>query len=90
MWELLRDRQLLGFKFRRQHQIGDYIADFYCHDARLVVEIDGSIHETREKSEKDKRRDKPSDKGVAPEPDGFSRCGSEAGARRANSRRHHG
>jgi type I restriction-modification system DNA methylase subunit len=30
LWELLRDRQLLGFKFRRQHQVGDYILDFYC------------------------------------------------------------
>ena len=33
-----------GFKFRRQHPIGMYIADFYCHKAKLVIELDGSIH----------------------------------------------
>ena len=45
MWECLRNRRLNGFKFRRQHNIGHFIADFYCHEARLVVEIDGPIHE---------------------------------------------
>ena len=44
LWQLLRKRQLQGFKFRRQHQFGDYIADFYCHDAHLVIECDGSVH----------------------------------------------
>jgi type I restriction enzyme R subunit len=57
MWELLRDRELLGFKFRRQHQIGNYIADFYCHEAKLVVEIDGSVHAAAEKQKKDKKRE---------------------------------
>ncbi len=37
LWQLLRDRKLLGFKFRRQHQIGRYIADFYCREAQLVI-----------------------------------------------------
>ena len=36
LWKLLRNRQLLGLKFRRQHQFGDYVADFYCHEAQLV------------------------------------------------------
>lgn len=54
-WELARDRQLMGLKFRRQHQIGEYIADFYCHEHRLVVEFDGGIHEARQR--KDHKRD---------------------------------
>ncbi|MBN1548284.1 MAG: DUF559 domain-containing protein, partial [Syntrophaceae bacterium] len=55
LWEMLRDRQLLGFKFRRQHQVGDYILDFYCHEAKLAVELDGAVHEQR--LEKDAKRD---------------------------------
>lgn len=43
-WELLRDRRLQGIKFRRQHPIGPYFADFACISARLVVEIDGEHH----------------------------------------------
>ena len=48
LWRCLRDRQLGGFKFRRQHVIGPYIADFYCHACRLIVEIDGESHGHRE------------------------------------------
>ena len=48
LWACLRDRQLNGFKFRRQHVIGPYIADFYCHAVRLVVEIDGASHGHRQ------------------------------------------
>jgi type I restriction-modification system DNA methylase subunit/very-short-patch-repair endonuclease len=55
LWDLLRSRKFSGFKFRRQHQVGDYILDFYCHEARLGVELDGSIHKKR--VEKDKKRD---------------------------------
>jgi very-short-patch-repair endonuclease len=47
LWELLRNRQLNGFKFRRQHNVGPFIADFYCDEARLVVELDGDSHATR-------------------------------------------
>jgi adenine-specific DNA-methyltransferase len=47
LWKLLRDRQLNGFKFRRQHPIGPFIADFYCAEARLVIELDGDSHEER-------------------------------------------
>ena|SRR5213080_1523334 len=57
MWQLLRNRQILGFKFRRQHQFGDYIADFYCHEARLVVECDGSVHSPNEQWHHDQNRD---------------------------------
>ena len=45
LWELLKARRCGGYKFRRQHSIGPYIADFYCKAAKLVVELDGSIHE---------------------------------------------
>jgi len=44
LWEHLRNRQLGGFKFRRQHPMGSFIADFYCAARKLVIEIDGDIH----------------------------------------------
>jgi 2-isopropylmalate synthase len=44
MWSALRDRRLEGSKFRRQHPIGDCIADFACVEHQLVVEIDGGQH----------------------------------------------
>jgi very-short-patch-repair endonuclease len=44
LWERLKGKQILGLRFRRQHPIFIFIADFYCHEARLVVEIDGEIH----------------------------------------------
>lgn len=43
-WELLRDRRMNGLKFRRQHPIGHYFADFACVSLKLVVEIDGEHH----------------------------------------------
>jgi very-short-patch-repair endonuclease len=57
LWESLRNRRLLGFKFRRQHQFGNYIADFYCHDAKLVIECDGGIHTKVEAWNHDQNRD---------------------------------
>lgn len=47
LWKLLRSRQFEGMKFRRQHPIGPYIADFYCADAKLVIELDGVSHDGR-------------------------------------------
>ncbi len=44
LWALLRDRRLDGFKFRRQHPIGPYIADFCCPDAHLIIQLDGGHH----------------------------------------------
>jgi len=44
LWQRLRDRRLLGLKFRRQVPIGPYIADFVCKERSLVIEIDGSQH----------------------------------------------
>jgi len=44
LWGSLRGRQMCGVKFRRQHPIDLYIVDFYSHEARLVIEIDGGQH----------------------------------------------
>jgi len=44
LWSRLRRRQVVGFKFRRQHMIGSYICDFVCAEARVVIELDGSQH----------------------------------------------
>jgi type I restriction-modification system DNA methylase subunit len=57
LWELLRDRQLCGAKFRRQHQFGDYLCDFYCHEGNLVVECDGTPHEKPSQIKHDAKRD---------------------------------
>ena len=57
LWELLRNRQLEDVKFRRNHQFGDYICDFYCHESKLVVECDGDAHNTPERRELDRKRD---------------------------------
>lgn len=46
LWQALRNRAM-GFKFRRQHPIGPYVADFACPEAKLVIEIDGPWHEHR-------------------------------------------
>ena len=44
LWQALRGRQLAGLKFRRQEPLGPYIADFYCAEVRVVVEVDGPSH----------------------------------------------
>jgi type I restriction enzyme M protein len=44
LWNLLRDRQLGGFKFRRQKPLGKYILDFYCAQKKLAIELDGLGH----------------------------------------------
>ena len=46
------------YKFRRQHPISIYVADFYCHKFKLVIEIDGSIHDSPEVKNNDERRQK--------------------------------
>jgi very-short-patch-repair endonuclease len=58
IWKYLRRKQIDGYKFRRQHPIGKYIADFYCHEAKLVVEVDGKIHLTEKQKEHDEKRTK--------------------------------
>ena len=56
-WELLRDRRFADLKFRRQHQVGHYIADFFCAEHQLDVELDGEIHKSPEVMGKDATRD---------------------------------
>jgi cyclase len=57
LWMYLRNK-IKGLKFRRQHPIGVYVADFYCHKAKLIIEIDGSIHSLPEVHQKDDIRQK--------------------------------
>jgi very-short-patch-repair endonuclease len=56
LWQALRQRPD-GLKFRRQHPSGPYVADFYCHEAQLVVEIDGEAHGRGNAPARDERRD---------------------------------
>lgn len=55
-WSIVRDRRLGNAKFRRQQRFGVYTADFVCHDAKFVVEIDGDTHATNKGMEHDARR----------------------------------
>ncbi len=57
LWALVRGRKILNLKFRRQQQLGTFIADFYCHDARLIIELDGGVHTTPEQIDRDENRD---------------------------------
>ena len=57
LWFYLK-QGINGFKFRRQHPIGIYIADFYCHKAKLIIEVDGSIHNNADIIKSDKIRQK--------------------------------
>lgn len=56
LWEHVRKNQLKGYKFRRQHPIRHWIVDFYCHAAKLVIEVDGSVHDTIEQRQYDANR----------------------------------
>jgi very-short-patch-repair endonuclease len=56
LWKHLRNNRLSGLKFRRQHPLDIFIADFYCHKKRLIIELDGGIHDTFEQKEYDEGR----------------------------------
>lgn len=56
LWAALRRRQILGYRFRRQQPIGPYIADFFCPEAKLIIEVDGSQHGEELQALDDKRR----------------------------------
>ena len=58
LWRALRGRRFAGFKFRRQHPVGNYILDFYCADARLGIELDGSQHGLEVETLRDEKREK--------------------------------
>ena len=57
LWEMLRNRKIMNLKFRRQHPISDYIVDFYCHELKLIIELDGEIHDLKENKVYDKDRE---------------------------------
>ena len=56
LWQHLRNRQLEGYKFRRQQAIGKYIVDFVCFEKKLVVELDGGQHSDAKRVEYDSNR----------------------------------
>jgi len=56
LWSELKGRKVLGYKFRRQHGIGNYIVDFYCPKLNLAIEIDGESHYTQKGKEHDNAR----------------------------------
>lgn len=58
LWEKLRGKQLKGLQFYRQKTIGNYIVDFYCPKAKLVIELDGGQHYSPEGKAKDMARDR--------------------------------
>lgn len=53
LWEMLRGKKMEGYKFRRQHIIGKYIADFICLSNSLIIEVDGGYHGTQEQQHDD-------------------------------------
>ncbi len=56
LWRELRGKKVNGLRFRRQHPISRFVVDFYCHEKKLVIELDGEIHDTKEAKEKDESR----------------------------------
>jgi very-short-patch-repair endonuclease len=57
MWQWLRGRRFNGYKFRRQHPLGDYYLDFFCEEAALNIEVDGRQHGLPSSQEHDKDRE---------------------------------
>jgi very-short-patch-repair endonuclease len=57
LWTILRDRRLGQIKFRRQSAIGIFVADFYCHALKLIVELDGEVHDDPKQAKHDENRD---------------------------------
>ncbi|WP_240925062.1 endonuclease domain-containing protein [Maribellus sediminis] len=53
LWEQLKGKKILELRFRSQHPIDIFIADFYCHPLKLVIEVDGGIHKSKEQNEYD-------------------------------------
>jgi len=57
LWKILKQKPL-GLKFRRQHPAGPYVVDFYCHEARAIIEIDGISHDMGDQAFRDETRDR--------------------------------
>jgi len=58
LWLRIKNKQLKGYKFRRQYSIGNYVVDFYCQELKLAVEVDGDSHYNEASIEYDKAREK--------------------------------
>ena len=56
LWKHISDKQLDGWRFRRQHGFGPYVLDFYCPVLKLCIEVDGELHQRTDVFEKDKER----------------------------------
>ena len=56
LWQHIKDNNILDLRFRRQHPIDIFIADFYCHKIKLIIELDGEIHNNSSNQEYDKNR----------------------------------
>ena len=56
LWRFLRDRQIEGHRFRRQHPLGPYIVDFVCLEQKLVIEVDGATHGEANEIARDEKR----------------------------------
>jgi len=56
LWAALRNRGLAGRKFGRQHPVGRFVLDFYCHEERLAVEVDGPVHELQRGADRERQR----------------------------------
>jgi len=56
LWQRLKMRPK-GLKFRKQHDAGNYVLDFYCHEVRLIVEVDGIAHDMGDRPQRDEKRD---------------------------------
>jgi very-short-patch-repair endonuclease len=52
----LRNRKCCGLKFRRQHPFSKFVLDFYCHEKKLAIEVDGTVHNIIDVKERDKNR----------------------------------
>jgi very-short-patch-repair endonuclease len=56
LWHCLKNKQMRGYKFRRQYSIDNYIIDFYCPELRLAIEIDGISHLNKEQYDKNREK----------------------------------
>ena len=56
LWNVLRNRRFQDLKFRRQHGVGPYVADFCCLEHRLIIEVDGGVHDSVDQAKKDRCR----------------------------------
>jgi very-short-patch-repair endonuclease len=56
LWKALRNRKLGGRKFRRQHPVGPFVVDFYCHEERLVIEVDGPVHRRQAAADRERQQ----------------------------------